>query len=78
MSEIKLKFLDVRSIIPRDKHPAIFSMFDSLQIGETMQLINDHDPKPLYYQMRAENSGQFEWQYIELGPEVWKVNIKKI
>ena len=78
MSEIKLRSLDVRNIIPREKHPAIFAMFDSLMSGQIMQLINDHDPKPLYYQMQAENTGQFKWQYIEIGPEVWKVNIKKI
>lgn len=77
MSETKIKSLDVRPIIPREKHPAIFAMFNSLRSGEAMQLINDHDPKPLYYQMEAENSGQFEWEYIEQGPEIWKVNIKK-
>jgi uncharacterized protein (DUF2249 family) len=78
MSVTNNKTIDVRPIIPKEKHPAIFAMFDSLYSGETMQLINDHDPKPLYYQMQAENNGQFEWQYIEQGPEVWKVNIKKV
>lgn len=78
MSETNLKILDVRPIIPREKHPAIFAMFDSLPAGESMQLINDHDPKPLYYQMQAENNGQFEWEYVEEGPQVWKVNIKKV
>ena len=78
MSEIKLRSLDVRNIIPREKHPAIFAMFDSLLSGQIMQLINDHDPKLLYYQMQAENTGQFEWEYVEEGPQVWKVNIKKV
>ncbi len=77
MSQANLKSIDVRHIVPKEKHPAIFSMFNSLAVGEIMQLINDHDPKPLYYQMQAENTGQFEWQYIEQGPEVWKVFIKK-
>ena len=74
----KNKVIDVRPIAPREKHHSIFSMFYSLASGESMQLINDHDPKPLYYQMEAENNGQFEWEYVELGPEVWKVNIKKV
>ncbi len=38
----------------------------------------DHDPKPLYYQMQAEMQGQFEWEYLEEGPEIWRVSIKKI
>lgn len=78
MTEAKIKTLDVRPIISREKHPAIFAMFDSLLHGEVMQLVNDHDPKPLYYQFSAENPKGFEWEYVEQGPEVWKVNIKKV
>ena len=78
MSDTNNKTIDVRPIPPREKHPAIFSLFNSLQPGDVMQLINDHDPKPLYYQMQAENDGQFIWEYVEEGPEVWKVNIKKV
>ena len=78
MLHANIKTLDVRPIVPREKHPAIFSVFDSLASGEVLQLINDHDPKPLYYQLNAERSGQFNWEYIEEGPEVWKVNISKV
>ncbi len=76
--ENAVKTLDVRPIIPREKHSSIFSNFDSLQKGETLHLINDHDPKPLFYEMSAERSGQFFWEYVESGPEVWIVNIKKV
>ncbi len=62
---------------PREKHPVIFNTFDSLQSGETMQIINDHDPKPLYYQFMAERADQFSWDYLEEGPETWKVAIRK-
>lgn len=37
--------------------------------------LNDHDPKPLYYQFEAEHAGQFTWEYLEQGPEVWRVRI---
>lgn len=77
MSDQNVKTLDVRPIPPREKHPTIFSTFDSLTSGETMQLVNDHDPKPLYYQFLAERNGLFAWEYIEQGPSIWKVNIKK-
>ncbi|OYD06695.1 hypothetical protein CHM34_15370 [Paludifilum halophilum] len=44
----------------------------------TMELVNDHDPKPLYYQFRAERTGSFEWEYLDQGPEVWRVAIRKV
>jgi uncharacterized protein (DUF2249 family) len=39
--------LDARVIPPRDKHPSIFRTFDALKSGQSMILINDHDPRPL-------------------------------
>lgn len=69
--------LDVRPIIPKEKHSTIHATFDKLIPGQSMTLINDHDPKPLYYEFNAEKSGQFGWDYLEQGPEVWKVLITK-
>jgi uncharacterized protein (DUF2249 family) len=68
--------LDVRPIAPPMKHPTIFNTFNRLQPGQSMELINDHDPKPLYYQFQAELPGQFTWTYLEQGP-VWRVEIGK-
>jgi len=73
-----VKQLDVRQIPPPQKHPAIFKTFDSLEKGESFILINDHEPRPLYYQFEAERSGQFQWDYLEQGPDVWRVNIMKV
>lgn len=67
--------IDVRTIIPRERHPLIFRTFEGLQPGEGFELVNDHDPKPLYYQFQAEIGPKFEWQYLEQGPEVWRVRI---
>jgi uncharacterized protein (DUF2249 family) len=69
--------LDVREISPRERHPMIFSSVDALKSGETLRLVNDHDPKPLFYQLLAERPGQFDWDYVESGPEVWQVRITK-
>ena len=38
-------------------------------------LVNDHDPKPLRYQFEAEHTGQFTWDYLEAGPQTWRVRI---
>ncbi|WP_243094112.1 DUF2249 domain-containing protein [Thermus thalpophilus] len=69
--------LDVRSIPPRERHPRIFGVFDGLAPGESFVLVNDHDPKPLYYQFQAEWPGAFAWEYLEAGPEVWRVRITR-
>ena len=69
--------LDVRPIPPREKHPSIFRAFDGLTSGQSLVLVNDHDPKPLYYQFQAEIGPQFDWQYLEQGPEVWRVRIAR-
>ncbi len=67
--------IDVRTIIPRERHPLIFRTFESLKPGEGFELVNDHDPKPLFYQFQAEIGAGFDWQYLEQGPEVWRVRI---
>ena len=69
--------LDVRNLVPRERHPLIFSTFDALGAGEDFELVNDHDPKPLYYQLQAERGASFDWQYLEEGPEVWRVRIAR-
>ncbi len=69
--------LDVRSLAPRDRHTLIFKRCDHLNRGEAFILVNDHDPKPLYYQLEAERAGQFGWDYVEAGPRVWRVRIER-
>ena len=70
--------LDVRSEPPARRHELIFNTFDALGQGDGFELINDHDPKPLYYQLEAEQTGKFSWNYLEQGPEVWRVEIGRI
>jgi uncharacterized protein (DUF2249 family) len=67
--------LDVRNEPPARRHELIFARFDGLTPGDGFELVNDHDPKPLYYQLDAEHTGEFTWDYREEGPEVWRVRI---
>jgi len=75
--EAVLDVLDVTVIEPRLKHPTIFEKFDSLKSGEAFIIYNDHDPKPLYYQLLGERGQIFDWDYLENGPQVWQVKIAK-
>ncbi|MFC6717815.1 DUF2249 domain-containing protein [Natrialbaceae archaeon GCM10025810] len=46
--------LDVREIPPVNRHPTIHDAFDELEPGETLTIVNDHEPKPLFYEFQAE------------------------
>jgi uncharacterized protein (DUF2249 family) len=68
---------DVRSLVPAERHAKIFELVGGLRPGASFVLVNDHDPKPLYYQLEAEYPGQYSWAYVERGPQVWHVEIGK-
>jgi len=70
--------LDVRTDPPWERHPKIFDLFESLSPGDTLLLVNDHDPRPLHYQFMMERKGQFEWKSEEKGPQHWEASIKKV
>ena len=72
-----IKDLDLRSMPPFERHEKIFEVWNSLKEGQTMKIINDHDPKPLHYQFEAEYNGKYEWKYEKQGPKDWIVKIKK-
>ncbi|GAB1417832.1 hypothetical protein MASR2M12_05970 [Bacteroidales bacterium] len=75
MENSSTTILDVTKIEPRLKHPTIFAHFDALKPGEGFILHNDHDPKPLYYQLLNERGDIFNWEYLEKGPEWYKIHI---
>ncbi len=70
-------FIDVTTMAPADKHPSIFNAFDKIAPGASVILHNDHDPKPVYYQLMGLRGNCFTWQYLKKGPEIWEVQIKK-
>ena len=68
---------DLRPFPPTERHEMFYRAFDDIGPGEAFEFVNDHDPKPLYYQMEAESKEPFGWEYLEKGPEVWKVRVIK-
>jgi uncharacterized protein (DUF2249 family) len=78
LSKSVVQDLDVRTIVPRERHPLIFARLDALNVGDTLRLINDHDPKPLKYQLLAERPDMFQWEPEQQGPEEWIIRIRKV
>ena len=50
----------------------------ALTPGQSMLITSDHDPRPLHYQLETNFPGQFGWDYLEQGPEVWRVEIDRL
>ncbi|WP_123533476.1 DUF2249 domain-containing protein [Halosimplex salinum] len=46
--------LDIRDVPPPERHPMIHEAFEDLDSGETLRIVNDHEPKPLFYEFQAE------------------------
>ncbi len=70
--------LDLRGIPPPQRHPLIFQKFDALALGDSLRLINDHDPVPLSRQIDSFRPGQALWEYIQRGPDVFRIRIRRI
>lgn len=69
---------DIRPYPPAERHEMFYKAFADIQPGEAFEFTNDHDPKPLYYQMEAESKEPFRWEYLEKGPDAWRVRVIKV
>jgi uncharacterized protein (DUF2249 family) len=69
--------IDVRQLACEERFSLIFSTFGSLAAGKSMELVNDHDPKPLRGAFQARHPDGFNWEYLQQGPDVWRVSITK-
>ncbi len=62
---------------PPLKHQTILATFAALPQGYSALLINDHDPKPLLYQLDAEQPGAFSVEYEESGPSRFAIRLTR-
>jgi uncharacterized protein (DUF2249 family)/quercetin dioxygenase-like cupin family protein len=73
-----LRQLDVRSMPKPARHPRIFELFDSLIPHESFELINNHDPRHLRDEFDTDHHGEFDWLYVERGPDRWRIQITRL
>lgn len=69
--------IDVRDLKPQRRHDVLLTIFDELSADEGFVLINDHDPKPLYHELRSMHGDIIEWEYASRGADGWRVEIRK-
>lgn len=70
--------IDLRPMLARERHALIFRELDSLEVGEALRFVNDHDPKPLYYQLQAERPGAFAWDSQPISNDEWRVQVQRL
>jgi uncharacterized protein (DUF2249 family) len=73
----EIQELDVRPLIPIKRHEKLLKLFKDLPAGESFVFINDHDPKPLYYEFRSIFGDVVGWEYLQRDPEEWKVRVTR-
>lgn len=68
MLETAVHAFDARGVAKRFRHAAIFGALESLEDGEVMRFVNDHDPLPLLNQIQARYGNQIGIEYVAREP----------
>jgi uncharacterized protein (DUF2249 family) len=69
---------DARGVAKRFRHAAIFGALDSLNAGETMRFLNDHDPLPLLAQLQQRYGDTIEISYVSREPGQIALDFKRV
>lgn len=70
--------LDVRAIPKPQRHPLIFTTYDTLEAGQAILLVNDHEPLHLREEFDRELPGSFTWESLgEDQDGAWRVRITR-
>lgn len=70
--------VDVREVEPKDRYDRIMGAYNRLSEGEILDLVVDHDPRCMYYTLKAtRGDAAFTFTYVESGPETWRVEVRR-
>lgn len=70
--------IDIREIYAADRYPTVSGTFEEMQPGEKLELINDHDLAHLLkYKFSIDYPERYDYEYLEQGPNVWRVLLTK-
>lgn len=69
--------LDVQTIPHAIRHASIFGAIESLVPGGGMVISATHDPVPLLMQLQAKHGDAYATEYLDRGPERWRILIRR-
>ncbi len=67
--------LDARQVPHAIRHATIFGALDAVSDGGGLVLVAPHDPLPLLAQVEQRYAGAFSVEYLERGPEAWRLQL---
>lgn len=73
--ETRAKTVDLRNLMPAQRHAEIFQRVNELGPASSFILVDDRDPGPLCDRLAAKYPKQLLCTYLERGPEAWRVEI---
>ncbi len=79
MQTDKFRTIDVRPLPPAQRHSAVSKAFDEIEPGDTLLVVNDHEPVHLVQFMRHERRDfdAASYRAFERGPAEWVGSFKK-
>jgi len=71
--------VDIRLLGPCVERKAhVLSLFDALALGASLVVLNDHLPNGLHRHFDEHRPGAFEWNVLEAGPDVFRVEVRRV
>ncbi|MFC8504357.1 DUF2249 domain-containing protein [Pedococcus sp. NPDC057267] len=70
--------LDARTVPHAIRHATIFGALDAVRAGGGMVLVAPHDPLPLLRQLEGRAPGAFAVDYLERGPQAWRLRFTRV
>lgn len=67
--------LDVREVPHALRHATVLGALDAVPAGTAMVLVAPHDPLPLLAQIEQRTPGAFSVEYLDRGPEAWRLRL---
>lgn len=74
----ELPELDVQEIPHAVRHAALFGVLDGLGVNRGVVFSATHDPVPLLTQLEERRPGAFEVEYLDRGPERWRLKFVRV
>lgn len=71
----ELPELDARTVPHAIRHATIFGALDAVGEGGGLVLVAPHDPLPLLRQLEERHPGTFTVDYLQRGPEAWRLQL---